>query len=264
MATAPGAAPALLLMVFGLVVGSFANVAIYRVPAGRSVVRPPSACRGCGAPVRAFDNIPVVSWLVLRGHCRQCKAPISLRYPLVELLVGLIFAGVGLRFGLSWTAAGEAVLGAGLVVLGFIDLDHMLLPRRVVYLTMVLVGAAFLAGAATAGQWHRLLVAALSAVVPWAVFFAINYIAPKALGFGDVRLALLIGFGLGWLGAAYAFLGFILASVLGSVVGMAMMATGRAGRRTPIPFGTFLAVGAVLAALLGSPVVNWYTGLLHP
>jgi leader peptidase (prepilin peptidase)/N-methyltransferase len=263
MAAGPGGTAALVLALFGLLIGSFANVVIYRVPAGRSIVSPPSACPECGARVRSFDNVPVVSWLLLRGRCRDCKAQISLRYPAVEALVGAVFAGIGWRFGLSWTGVGEAVLAAGLVVLGFIDFDHMLLPRRVVYVTLALVAAVFVAGAATGDQWHRLGVAAVSGVVPWALFFAMNYVAPRALGFGDVRLALLIGFGLGWLGGAYAFLGFVVASVLGSVVGVSLMVLGKAGRRTPIPFGSFLATGAVLAALAGAPVVNWYLGLLH-
>lgn len=259
----PDAVSAVLLGLWGLMIGSFANVVIYRVPAGRSIVQPASACPKCGTKVRAVDNVPVVSWLLLRGRCHSCKEPISARYPAVEALMALIFAAIGWRYGISWTAAGEAVLAAGLVTLGFIDLEHMLLPRKVVYVTLTIVAAAFLAGAATGSQWHRLGVAAICAVVPWALFFAINYVSPKALGFGDVRLALLIGFGLGWLGAPYAFLGFIVATMLGSVVGVALIAIGKAGRRTPIPFGTFLATGAVVAVLAGSPVVNWYLATLH-
>lgn len=263
MAIDPGAPAAIILGLFGLLMGSFANVVIYRVPEGRSIVRPASGCPTCGSRVRSRDNIPVISWLVLRGRCRDCHASISVRYPAVEALVGALFAGIGLRFGLSWTGVGEAALAVGLVALAFIDLDHLLLPRRIVYATLTIVAAVFVAGAATGTQWHRLLVAAISAVVPWALFFAINFVSPRAMGFGDVRLALLIGFGLGWLGAGYAFLGFLVASVLGSVVGVTMIALGKAGRRTPIPFGTFLAAGAVVAALAGAPVVNWYAALLH-
>jgi leader peptidase (prepilin peptidase) / N-methyltransferase len=263
MIVGSGAGAALVLGLFGLLIGSFANVVIYRVPAGRSIVKPPSGCMTCGARLRSFDNIPVISWVLLRGRCRACKAPISSRYPAVEALVGLIFAGIGWRFGLSWTGVGEALLAAGLVTLAFIDFDHMLLPKRVVYATLTAVAVAFVAGSVTGSQWHRLMVAAISALVPWALFFAINFIAPRALGFGDVRLALLIGFGLGWLGAAYAFLAFIVASVVGSLVGVALIAMGKAGRRTQVPFGTFLAVGAVVAALAGAPVVNWYLATLH-
>ncbi len=263
MAVPAGPEAAVIFGLFGLLVGSFANVVIYRVPEGRSIVKPPSGCASCGAHVRPIDNIPVLSWLLLRGRCRSCQTPISPRYPIVEALVGLLFAFIGLRFGLSWTGVAQAVLAAGLVVLAFIDLDHMLLPRKVVYVTLTLVAVALVAGAASGSQWHRLAIAVICGIVPWLLFFVINFLNPKAMGFGDVRLALLIGFGLGWLGAAYAFLGFILASILGALVGLAMIAMGKAGRRTPIPFGTFLAAGAVLSALAGSPVVNWYLAQIH-
>ncbi|MGC8628585.1 MAG: prepilin peptidase, partial [Acidimicrobiales bacterium] len=122
--------PAVFMAVLGLAAGSFANVAIYRVPEGRSVVAPPSACPKCGARVRPYNNIPVLSWLLLRGRCRDCGAPISARYPAVEALVALLFVGTWWRFGASWTTAIQAGLALGLVVLGFIDFDHMVLPRR--------------------------------------------------------------------------------------------------------------------------------------
>lgn len=123
--------------------GSFVNVVVCRVPDGRSVVRPPSACPKCGARIRPHDNVPVVSWLVLRGHCRDCRSSISVRYPAVELFVAAVCAGVGWRFGATWTGAGEAVLLVGLISLGLIDLDHMVLPRRLVYATLSLVGVAY-------------------------------------------------------------------------------------------------------------------------
>jgi leader peptidase (prepilin peptidase) / N-methyltransferase len=259
----PGALAAVVLGVLGLMVGSFANVVIYRVPAGRSIISPPSACPKCAVQLKPWDNVPVFSWLVLKGRCRNCLAPISPRYPLVEGLVGLVFAFTGLRFGLGWTSVGEAVLGGALVILGFIDFDHMLLPRKIVYITLGIVAAIFVAGAAAGDEWHRLLIATIAGLVPFALFFAINFVSPRALGFGDVRLALLMGFGLGWLSGDYAFLGFVLASILGSLVGVGLMMTGKAGRKTLIPFGSFLAAGAILAALAGGPVVNWYSGLIH-
>jgi len=253
----------LLVAVLGLAAGSFANVVIYRVPDGRSVVSPPSACPKCGARVRAYDNVPVLSWAMLGGRCRDCRAPISLRYPAVELLVGALFVGVWWRFGASWSTGVEAALVLGLVVLGFVDFDQMVLPRRIVYADLAVAVAIALAGSADGGHWGRLEVAVLCAAVPWALFFAINYVAPHALGFGDVRLALLIGFGLGWLGPTYTFLGFLAASALGSVAGLALVAARKANRHTAVPFGTFLAAGAVLAMLAGQPLVGWYAGLVR-
>lgn len=263
MLIAGGLEAAVVLGLFGLLAGSFTNVVIYRVPEGQSVVKPPSACPSCHAQIKPYDNVPVLSWLVLRGKCRACQAPISARYPTVELLVGLVVALVGWRYGISWTAGAEAVMAVGLVALAFIDFDRMLLPRRIVYITLGIVALLVVAGAAESGRWGQLGIAAISAVVPWALFFAINYIKPHALGFGDVRLALLIGFGAGWVGGAYAFLAFIVASILGSVVGITLMLAGRASRKTQVPFGTFLATGAVISVLAGAPVVNWYLGIMH-
>jgi leader peptidase (prepilin peptidase)/N-methyltransferase len=244
----------------GLAVGSFLNVVIYRVPRRRSIVRPGSACPSCGMTLRARDNIPLVSWLVLGGRCRGCRASIPVRYPLVELLTAGLFAGIGLRFGVTWTAATEAALAAGLVALAFIDLDHLLLPKRVVYPTLAAVALGIVASAASAGQWHRVAVAVACGGVAWAMFFIVNFVSPRALGFGDVRLALVIGLALGWLGVDYTILAFLLASLLGTVVGVALIAAGRIGRRTPIPFGVFLAAGALLAVVAGQPVVHWYSG----
>ncbi len=263
MLVGPGLRAAVVLGLFGLLAGSFTNVVIYRVPEGLSVVSPPSACPHCQARVRPWDNVPLVSWALLGGRCRDCHAPIAVRYPLVEALVGAVVAGAGWRFGLSWTALAEAVMAVGLVALGFIDFDHMVLPRRVVYVDLALVALLVVVAAATSGRWGALGVAAVSGAVPWALFYLLNWLKPQALGFGDVRLALLIGFGLGWLGAAYAFLGFVLASLLGSVVGVTLILLGRAGRRTMVPFGSFLAAGAIASALVGSPVVNWYLSLVH-
>jgi leader peptidase (prepilin peptidase)/N-methyltransferase len=250
------------LAVFGLAVGSFLNVVISRVPLKRSIVRPPSACPACAHPVRPRDNIPVVSWLVLHGRCRDCSAPISPRYLLVEALTAVLFGAVGLRFGLSLTSVGEAAFIAGLVALALIDLEHLLLPKRLVYTTLAVTGAALGTEAAATAQWQRLGTAVVCAAVPWAIFYAINWVAPKALGFGDVRLALVIGFALGWLGPGYVLVGFVLASLLGSLVGGALIAAKRMQRKTLVPFGTFLASGAVLALLAGAPVVDWYRGLL--
>jgi leader peptidase (prepilin peptidase)/N-methyltransferase len=240
--------------VYGLVIGSFLNVVIFRVPVKQSIVKPPSTCPGCGNRISGRDNIPLVSWLVLRGRCRQCSMRISVRYPLVEALTAVLFVFVALRFGWSWTLPAELFFVAGLVALAFTDLDHMLLPRSIVYTTGALVAASLLLAAAVTGQWHRLLIAVICGAVEFALLFTINFISPRSLGFGDVRFGALIGFALGWLGWRYAFIGFFAANLIGAVVGLALIAAGRSGRKTPIPFGVFLSIGAVLAIGVGAAV----------
>lgn len=236
---------------YGLAIGSFLNVVIYRVPQKMSVVRPPSACPGCGQQIAARDNIPMLSWLLLRGRCRSCSMPVSPRYPLVEALTAAVLVAVALRFGWSWSLPAETILMGGLIALAFIDHDHLLLPRAVVYPVGFGTAAALLLAAAVQGSWHRLLVAVICAAVELAVLFSINLVSPRALGFGDVRLGPFIALGLGWLGWRYAFVGFVAANLIGAIAGIALMAAKRAGRRTPIPFGVFLAVGAFLALIFG-------------
>lgn len=239
---------------YGLAVGSFLNVVIYRVPNKQSVVRPPSACPRCHQPISPRDNIPVISWLVLRGRCRSCAMPISARYPLVELLTAAVFVAVALRFGWSWSLPAEVIFAAGLVTLSFIDMDHLLLPRIIVYPLGISVLAALVLAAAVQGSWHRLGVAAICAAAEFALLFAINFVSPRSLGFGDVRFGPVIALALGWIGWRYAFLGFVAANLLGAVVGLALIAAKRAGRSTPIPFGVFLSVGALAAMLFGGSV----------
>ena len=229
---------------YGTAIGSFLNVVIYRVPAGKSIVRPPSACPSCGQSIGARDNIPVVSWVLLRGKCRHCANPIAIRYPLVELLTGAVWVGVALRFGWSWTLPAELVFVTGLIALAFIDFDHLKLPRVIVWPLGIAVLFLLVMAAAIHGTWHRLLIAVICAAVEFAVLFMINLISPRALGFGDVRLAPVLALALGWLGWRFAFWGFLAANVLGAIVGIVLIAARRAGRRTPIPFGVFLAVGA--------------------
>ena len=242
------------VLVLGLIVGSFLNVVIYRVPEGLSVVSPGSACPGCAAPVAARDNVPVVSWLLLRGRCRSCGMRIAWRYPAVEALTGALSVGLALRFGASWTLPAELVLLWGLVALAFVDAERLLLPKRIVWPTGALLAAGLVAAAAVHGQWHRLGVAALTAAVSFTVFFAIHTAVPRGMGFGDVRLAPVIGLGLGWLGWQAAFVGFFLANLAGAVVGVGLVAARRHSRGKPIPFGVFLAVGAYLGLLLGGSI----------
>jgi len=234
---------------YGVVIGSFLNVVIYRVPLKKSISKPPSACPRCDNRIAPWDNIPILSWLILRG--RHCQLPISVRYPLVEALTGGLFVLVALRFGWSWTLPAEIIFVAGLVALAFTDLDHLLLPRAIVYPVAVMVAAALLVAAAVQGSWHRLLIAVICAAVEFAFLFSINFISPRSMGFGDVRFGPLIALALGWLGWVYALVGFMAANLTGAVVGLALIAAGRTGRKTPIPFGVFLSLGAVLAIAFG-------------
>jgi leader peptidase (prepilin peptidase)/N-methyltransferase len=245
-------------VLIGLAVGSFLNVVIYRVPRKESVVRPRSACPNCGTPIASRDNIPVISWLLLRARCRTCGQPISVRYPLVELGTAMLFAGAALRFGLDWALPAFLVFLAGLLALAFTDLEHFLLPVRIVYPVLGLVAALLIVAAAATGRWSQLGVAAVTGVVAFAAFYAINFMNSKWMGFGDVRLAGLIGLALGWLGAGIALFGFFAGFLLGAVVGVVLILSKRIERSAHIPFGVFLALGAFLAVYAGHPLVNFY------
>jgi leader peptidase (prepilin peptidase) / N-methyltransferase len=231
----------------GLAVGSFLNVVIYRVPRNESIVSPPSACPDCGTPIANRDNIPVVSWLVLRGRCRSCGGRISARYPIVEAATSLLFVGAALRYGYDAALPALLVLLAGLFALACIDLEVRLLPRRIVYPLLGMVAVLLVAAAIGTGDYRSLWVGAACAAGWFAVFFAINRIDPRLLGFGDVRLALVLGLGLGWLGVTAVLLGFFAANVIGAIVGLTLIAAKRMHRDQPIPYGVFLAIGAAIA-----------------
>jgi len=248
-----------LCALLGLAVGSFLNVVIYRVPRGESIVSPRSACPSCGAPIRERDNIPVVSWLVLRGRCRDCKAPISPRYPLVELLCAGLFAGTAARFGRQWDLPAYLALFAGLLSLSTIDIERLLLPKKIVYPLTVLVAGLLLMAAAATGHWHDYAVAVICALAWFAVFFALNFASPRILGFGDVRLSLVLGVALGWLGVGYVLLGFFAANVIGAVIGILLIATKRMSRSDRIPYGVFLALGCAVAVLAGPELLRPFT-----
>lgn len=242
----------------GLAVGSFLNVVIYRVPRGESIVTPRSHCPSCGAPIKERDNVPVVSWLILRGRCRNCQARISPRYLVVELLTGALFAGAAARVGYDWDLPAFLALLAGLLALSCIDVERMTLPKKVVYPSLALVAAFLLVAAGVYGEWHRLLVAVACAAVWFVLFFLINLASPRALGFGDVRLAPMLGLALGWLGVSYVVLGFFAANLIGAVIGVVLIALKRVRRDQPVPYGVFLALGAGLALYAGPELIGWF------
>jgi leader peptidase (prepilin peptidase)/N-methyltransferase len=260
--------------VLGLVIGSFLNVVAYRVPVGIPLTRE-SRCPRCNAPVRPWQNVPVLSWVGLRGRCASCSAPISPRYPLVEAATGVIFAGVAWYFAAP--AVGAAAGGAAVavivaiaylyfaavsVVLALIDLDVRRLPNVIVLpsyvVTLVLLTLACLLGA----DWWALLRSALAGVALFTFYAILRVIRPDGMGGGDVKLAGLIGIQLGWLGWGSVIVGAFAAFVLGGIFGIALMLARRAGRRTAIPFGPWMLAGAWVGIILGEPIARWYMRLL--
>lgn len=251
--------------VLGLLVGSFLNVVVWRVPRGESVVAPPSACPACGAGIRPYDNVPVVSWLVLRGRCRDCAAPISARYPAVELLTGVAFAAVAWWSGPGWWTPALLYLVAITVALTAIDLDvHRLpdaivLPSYPVALALLALASADPGGTADQGA---LLRAGIGAVALFGFYFVLLVAYPAGMGFGDVKLAGVLGLYLGWVGWGALVVGAFAAFLVGGVVGLALIARRRAGRRTQIAFGPWMLAGAWIGLVAGQPLWDGYLGLL--
>jgi leader peptidase (prepilin peptidase)/N-methyltransferase len=257
------AALVVLAAVLGLAVGSFLNVVIHRVPRGESVLRPGSHCPHCQAPVRARHNLPVLGWLLLRGRCADCRAPLSPRYVLVEAGTAALFAALTAHFGASPVLPAYLYLAAIAVALAAIDMDVQRLPDQIV-LPSYLVGAALLAPAAVADTSSAVR-ALLAAAALWALYFAIRSAYPPGMGRGDVKLAGVLGLYLGWLGWGAVWVGTFTGFVLGALAGLGLVAL-RAGTtgRSVIPFGPYMLAGALLAPFIAAPVSAWYGSLLVP
>ncbi len=246
-----------LVALVGLAVGSFLNVVIHRVPRHESLVRPRSHCPNCDVEIADRDNIPLLSWVLLRGRCRHCRAPISLRYPLVELATGLLFLGASWRSGLSWSLPAYLVWLAGLLALALIDLEQMKLPRPIVYTTLALTTVLLTLASAATHDWHRLEVGAIAGAAWFVVFFILNFASPRLLGFGDVRLAPLLGLALGWQSVGEVVVAFFLSNLLGAIIGLALIAAGKIRRDQPIPYGVFLALGCIVTYFAGPALITW-------
>ncbi|MEI6374338.1 MAG: prepilin peptidase [Actinomycetes bacterium] len=248
--------------IFGLLIGSFLNVVIYRVPAGQSIVSPPSRCPGCGSEIKAYDNIPIISWLLLRGKCRNCGEPISVRYPLVELLTGVLFAVMAWKFGFSWELPAFLFLAAVGVALAAIDLDTRRLPNVITLPSYPVAVALLVLPAVLDGRWPDFGRALAAGVILFAFYFLLAFIYPAGMGFGDVKLSGLVGIYLGWLGWGALIVGGFLGFALGAIVGVALMVRGRAGRKTALPYGPFMLLGALIAIFVADPISSWYLGLI--
>jgi leader peptidase (prepilin peptidase) / N-methyltransferase len=245
----------------GLVFGSFMGVVVHRVPAKESIVAPRSRCPNCGHQLSAADNIPVLSWMMLGGKCRYCRAPISPRYLAGEVLTGSVWALAVVRLGTSWRLLAYLPFLWVLIALSLIDLETKLLPNRIVYpsvvVGIVLLGIATALGPDGSGDWVRGLEGMAAGT---GAFFVVALISPAGMGMGDVKLAGLIGLYLGYLEWGRVAIGFFLAFLIGAVSGITLMIAGKAGRKTQVPFGPFMALGAIIATLYGRPILDLWAG----
>jgi leader peptidase (prepilin peptidase) / N-methyltransferase len=252
--------------VIGLAFGSFVTVLVHRLPEGRSIVAPRSACPTCGAEVTPRDNVPVVSYLLLGGHCRSCRSPISAEYPVIEAAVGGLFVAAALLVHPVWVAALIAPFLGVLLAAGVIDAKYRIIPNRLTYTSIVVAAVAIAIIAVTAGDVS--VRDALIGLVAYSGFLLLVAVVSTAIvgrdgmGMGDVKLAALIGLVLGALGLQFVAAAALLGVTLGGIAAIVALARGR-GRKATMPFGPFLAAGAATAALFGRPLIDWYTGLAH-
>jgi leader peptidase (prepilin peptidase) / N-methyltransferase len=252
--------PLAIALVLGLAFGSFMTVAIHRVPAGESLIRPRSRCPDCGAPIRIADNVPVISWLMLRGRCRACGVRISPVYPLTELASGVLFVAVALVYEDPWRAVLLAPFAGLMVALSVIDIRHRRIPNRLVYPAFVIAAAVIIAGDVAGGGLDT-LDAGIGLVAYGLGLMVIALISPKGMGMGDVKLAGLIGLVLGSIGLDLVAVAAGMGILLGGAGAVVALLSG-AGRKSAIPFGPFLASGAVIAVFVGRQIADAYLNLL--
>lgn len=238
----------------GAVIGSFLNVCIYRLPIGRSIVWPASACPSCTRALSWYENVPVISWLVLRGRCRTCKAAISTRYPFVELLTAAMCATALWYYGPTMLFLSRFIFGCALIVLFAIDLEHQLLPNAI---TLPGIGVGFVFSLITGPGW---LPSLLGILVGGGILLAVaegyyRWRHEEGLGMGDVKMLAMVGAFLGWQATLMT---LMMGSIAGSVVGVMMIALKRGDMKYALPFGTFLAMGAALSATVGPSLLSWY------
>lgn len=270
-----------LMAIFGAIIGSFLNVVIHRLPREQSIVFPESTCPSCRTPIRPYDNIPILSFLILRGRCRKCGARISPRYPAVEALVALLFAAVTWHDGLSFALAFDLAFAAAMVALIFIDAEHMILPNAITYPGIFFALITRLAVPHLAGPAHFDDLPQLQALLPpsyplWLVsligagigalagggsLWLMGFLWEKlrgveAMGLGDVKMMFMVGAFLGW---RLTILTILIAAFTGSLAGIALMVKrGRRNLQMMLPFGIFLGIGSIISLLIGTRIIDWY------
>ena len=251
---------AVIACVLGLVLGSFLNVCIYRIPIQKSIVNPGSCCRNCSSPVRWYDNIPILSYLILRGRCRKCRTPIGFRYPLVEALAGALSLALFLRHGLSFSYLHLLILSLALVAITFIDLDHMIIPN-LISIPGIIIGVP----ASLLVPYISLPESLIGILAGGGSFYliALGYslvTGKEGMGGGDIKLMAMIGAWLGWQPLPIIVL---LSALTGTVVGGIYIIASGKGARARIPFGPFLALGALSYVFFGGEILSWYMGLFQ-
>jgi leader peptidase (prepilin peptidase)/N-methyltransferase len=246
----------------GLLIGSFLNVVVWRVPRGESVVSPPSACPGCGTPIRARDNVPILSWVRLRGRCRDCSTSISVRYPLVELGTAALFAVMAARVGAHLELLAFLYLAAVGLALALIDIDVQRLPDALTLPSYVVMAILLGAAAVTEGHGDQAVRTVLAGLAVFAFYFALWFVYPSGMGFGDVKLSGLLGGYLGWLSWKAVVVGVFSGFLYGGVFGIGVVLFAGGGRKTRVPFGPFMLLGALTGILVGDRLGAAYLSLL--
>ncbi|MFZ5563527.1 MAG: prepilin peptidase [Thermodesulfobacteriota bacterium] len=250
-----------ILFVFGACIGSFLNVCIYRLPLGRSIVFPPSSCPQCKRPIAPWDNMPIVSYLLLLGRCRHCRMPISMRYPLVEAITGFCATAVYLKYGLTLEGLVFFIFIAALIVVIFIDIDYQIIPDVISLpgIPVFFLASAFITSTTVADSLLGILAGGGSLLIVAVTYRMIT--GKEGMGGGDIKLLAMIGALCGWKGVLFT---IFVSSLTGTLVGMAIMVVKDKNMKLAIPFGPFLSLGAIVYIFYGPELLNWYLNMLRP